>query len=90
MIFSNSFDNPINVLIAQYFNKTYAVDIRRYQDVFKEDFAFSEYIKEKEIDKVLFVMGPRILLRNKDNKGLKSHQKQAMFLLGEKKKQLPT
>ena len=70
LIISNSFDNPINVLIAQYFNKTYAVDIRHYQDDFKEDFVFSDYIKEKRIDKVLFVMGPRILFRDKDNKGL--------------------
>ena len=42
----------------------------KFQDDFKEEFVFSEYIKEKKIDKVLFVMGPRILFRDKDNKGL--------------------
>ncbi len=70
LIISNSFDNPINVLVAQYFNKTYAVDLRYYKKQLGEEFKFSEYINEKKIDKVLFVMGPRILFENGSNIGL--------------------
>ncbi|MBP5512726.1 hypothetical protein J6X73_00980 [Candidatus Saccharibacteria bacterium] len=70
LIISNSFDNPVNVLVAQYFNKTYAVDLRHYKDHVGEKFVLSEYIKEKKIDKVLFIMGPRILFDEKSNQGL--------------------
>lgn len=70
LIISNSYDNPINVLIAQYFNKTYAVDLRHYNDQLKETFRISEYIKDKKIDKVLIIVGQRMLFNEKSNKGL--------------------
>ena len=70
LIISNSFDNPINVLIAQYFNKTYAIDLRNYNNQLKETFKISKYIEEKKIDKVLFIMGERMLFNEKSNKGL--------------------
>lgn len=70
LVISNSFDNPISVLIAQYFNKTYAVDPRRFNRDFGRDFVLSEYIEENKIDKILFVLSSRFIRDPNSNRGL--------------------
>ena len=70
LIISNSFDNPIAPLIAQYYNKTFAVDLRHYKSNLKEDFEFSKYIKDNKIDKVLFIMSSRFIFDKNSNVGL--------------------
>ena len=72
LIFSNSFDNPINVLIAQHYNNTYAVDLRHYKEQLGEDFDLKKYITENQIDKVLFIINPLFLLNNASTSGLES------------------
>lgn len=54
LIFVDSFSNPINSLIASHFNNTYIVDLRYYADAFDKDFSFSEFLKEYDIDEVLW------------------------------------
>lgn len=56
LIISNSLSNSVNELIASHFNKTYVVDLRHYKNEFNKDFKILKYIKEKEINKVLFIM----------------------------------
>ena len=70
LIISNSFDNAIIELLAQHFNKTYAIDLRNYKRDIGEDFVFSEYIKTNKINKVLFVMSPRFIYNEESNQGL--------------------
>lgn len=70
LIISNSFDNPIVSLIAQHFNKTYAVDPRHYQDSIGKEFVISKYIKDNSIDKVLLIIQPRFIFNTKSNQGL--------------------
>lgn len=72
LIFSNSFDNAIDVLIAQNFNKTYAVDLRHYKDHLGKDFDLESYVSENKIDKVLFVINPLFLLNKASTNGLGS------------------
>ena len=67
----DSFSNPIKELIAQYFNKTYAVDLRHYQKNIGEPFAFEKYINNNKIDKVLFIASSRhFLLEGATTRGL--------------------
>ena len=70
LIISNSFDNPINSWIAQYFNKTYAVDLRHYKNHIGEKFVLSEYIKNNNIDKTLLIIQPRFIYNWNSNQGL--------------------
>ena len=70
LIIADSFDNPINVLIAKSFNKTYSIDLRNYELFFKKPFALSSYLEGKDIDKILFIVSPRFLYDEKSNKGL--------------------
>lgn len=70
LIISNSFGNPIKSLIAQHFNKTYAVDLRGYKNEMGKDFVMKDYIKEHKIDKVLFVMTYSFLFGEEQNQGL--------------------
>lgn len=72
LIISNSYSNAINELIAQYFNKTYVVDLRHYKETFNKDFEVSKYLKEKEIDKVLVLMSPTFIRAEESNRGLES------------------
>lgn len=51
LVLSSSFSNPINPLIASHFNKTFIVDLRHFKG-----FKVEEYIKENNINKVLFIM----------------------------------
>ena len=72
LIISNSYSNAINELIAQYFNKTYVVDLRYYKETFGKNFEASSYLKEKKIDKVLVLMSPTFILAEEPNRGLES------------------
>lgn len=53
LILSNSFSNPLNEVIAQYFNKTFVLDLRNYKKDLGKDFILSTYLKDHKIDKVL-------------------------------------
>ena len=55
LIIGNSYSNSINPLIAMNFNKTFVIDMRH-----KENFILSQYVKDNNIDKVLF-MGDYLL-----------------------------
>lgn len=72
LIISNSFSNAVNELIAEYFNKTYVVDLRFYEKHIGQKFALSKYIKDNNIDKVLFIMDSGFLSDESLNKGLES------------------
>ena len=50
LILGESFDNAILKLLAPGFHKLYSVDLRA-----NEDFVFSDYLREHEIDTVLFI-----------------------------------
>ena len=52
LIFGESYDNAINLLLASHFNITYNVDLRNYKE---DKFEFSKFIKENKVDKVLLV-----------------------------------
>lgn len=55
LIVGSSYDNAIVELIASHFGRTYSVDFRHYENDMGEAFHFDEYVREKEIDKVLLV-----------------------------------
>lgn len=55
LIFSNSYSNPINELIASSYNKTYIIDLRAYEKDLNEEFILNEYIKDKNISEILFI-----------------------------------
>jgi len=56
LIIANSLSNAVNELIASHFNKTYVIDLRYYKEEFKKDFKVLDYIKQNNINKVLFIM----------------------------------
>ena len=70
LIISNSYSNAINELVAQYFDKTYVVDLRQYKEVVGEDFVLSDYLKQKKIDKTLILMSPTFIWAAEPNRGL--------------------
>ena len=70
LIVSNSFSNAVNELIAQYFNKTYVVDLRYYKEQRGSDFKYSEYIKNNHIDKTLIMADLFFLVMTTLNQGL--------------------
>lgn len=55
LIIGNSFDNAINELLASHFNHTYNVDLRHYEDDLNESFDIYQFVKQHNIDNVLFV-----------------------------------
>lgn len=55
LIFSNSFSNAINDLIASSYNKTHVIDLRAYKMDLGKDFDIKDYVKENKIDKILFL-----------------------------------
>lgn len=55
LIIGNSFDNAINELLASHFNHTYNVDLRHYENDMQETFNIYQFVKERKIDKVLFI-----------------------------------
>lgn len=66
LIVADSFSNPLNELIAQYFNKTYIIDLRYYKNEVKKDFALSEYLRDNKIDKTLLIISSEFFII-KDN-----------------------
>lgn len=70
LIISNSYSNPINVLIASHFNKTFVVDLRHYEQFMGKDFSYSDYIYKNKIDKVLVIMSPTFVTERNNNRGL--------------------
>jgi hypothetical protein len=62
LMFVTSFSNPINELIASHFNKTYIIDFRPGQRIYKGQNDFTKFIKDNNkfikdnnIDKVLII-----------------------------------
>lgn len=70
LILSNSYSNAINELIAQYFNKTYVVDLRHYERQLKTEFRYSDYVKKNGVEKTLIIADMGFLLDRELNKGL--------------------
>lgn len=70
LIISNSYSNAINEVVAQYFDKTYVIDLRHYREEFGKDFVLSEYVKEKNIDKTLLLISPTFIWSRESNRGL--------------------
>ena len=58
MIIASSYSNPINVLIASHYNKTYVYDLRYYNN-----FKFNELLKDKKIDKVLIILSNDMMIK---------------------------
>lgn len=65
LILSNSYDNPIDELIASHFNKTYILDFRKYDTT---NFSLIDYMNKNKINKVLVIADYFYL---KDNLSLK-------------------
>lgn len=55
LIIGESYDNAIIKLLATHFNKTYSIDLRSYEAAVRKKFSFDEYIKEKNIDRVILI-----------------------------------
>ncbi|MCQ2552838.1 MAG: DHHW family protein [Clostridia bacterium] len=55
LVLGDSFDNPLLKLLANHFTTLYSVDNRNYESLVGKTFNLEEYLKDKEIDKVLFV-----------------------------------
>ena len=70
LIISNSYSNAIDELIAQYYNKTYVIDLRCYKEIFGKDFEISKYLADKEIDDTLILMSPTFIWATEPNRGL--------------------
>lgn len=66
LIFSNSYSNAINKLLASNYNETYVVDMRNYEAQIGEKFSFDNFVKEHHIDKVL-IIGNNNYFRDKNN-----------------------
>jgi hypothetical protein len=50
-----SFDNPLVMLLASHFDKTYSIDFRySYQDI-KKEFSIGGFVRKHEIDRVVIV-----------------------------------
>ena len=55
LLIGESFDNAILKLLASHFDKTFSVDLRNYEYYMGREFDFNQYLKDNEIDKVLFI-----------------------------------
>lgn len=55
LVLGDSYDNAVLKLLASHFHKTYSIDVRNYEHAMGRPFAFGEYVKENNIDQVLFV-----------------------------------
>lgn len=55
LLLGDSFDNAILKLLAGHFENLCAVDLRAYEEDMGAPFSFSEYVREHEIDTVLFI-----------------------------------
>jgi len=70
LIISNSFSDAVNELIAQYFNKTYVVDLRYYKKQNGVNFEYSKYIRKNNISKTLVIADLGFLGNKNLNQGL--------------------
>ena len=70
LIISNSYSNAIDELIAQYYNKTYVIDLRCYKETFGKDFEISKYLTSKKIDDTLILISPTFIWATEPNRGL--------------------
>ena len=66
LIFSNSYSNAINKLIASNYNQTYVIDVRFYEAEVGEKFDFERFVNDNNIDKILFITNDYYYL-NPDN-----------------------
>lgn len=55
LFIGESYDNAILRLMASHFNKTYAVDLRHYENENGRKFSFKEYVENNEIDRVVLI-----------------------------------
>ena len=55
LLIGESYDNAILELIGSHYNKTYSIDLRHYEREFDKKFNYNEYVKEHDIDKVVFI-----------------------------------
>ncbi|MBR6825095.1 MAG: hypothetical protein IKM59_00970 [Oscillospiraceae bacterium] len=55
LILGESYDNAILKLLSTHFQKTCSVDLRYYEHYMGKPFDFSSYVREHEIDRVLFI-----------------------------------
>ena len=55
LVFSNSFDNAILLLLSNHFNNIYSVDLRHYEEDLKKSFHIEQYIQKNQIDTILVV-----------------------------------
>ena len=55
IVFSNSFSNAVDMLIASHFQNTYFVDLRHYYEVYERLFSLSNAIRDWKITKVLML-----------------------------------
>ena len=54
LVFVDSMSNCIEEYIASHFDKTFAVDLRYYEEQTGQKFNFKQYVEENEITDVLF------------------------------------
>lgn len=66
LIFSNSYSNAINKLIACHYQETFVVDTRHYEAENGEKFSFDKFVQEHHIDKVL-IIGNNYYYKNEEN-----------------------
>lgn len=55
ILFSNSFSNAVNMLIASHFNHTYVIDMRHYKDDMGSKLNLTRSIREWDIQKVMLM-----------------------------------
>lgn len=55
LVIGESFDNAVLKLLASHFNNTYSIDLRYYEHFAGKPFAFSAYLAEHGISKVLLI-----------------------------------
>lgn len=73
LIIADSFSNPLNELIAQYFDKTYVIDLRYYKNEMGKDFVLSKYLIDNKIDKTLLIISSEFfIIKDNTTKGLEN------------------
>lgn len=55
LIIGESYDNAVLKLLATHFNKTCSIDLRYYEHYMGQPFDFHTYVRDHEIDRVLFI-----------------------------------
>lgn len=55
LILGESYDNAVIKLLATHFGRTYAVDLRYYENYMGKPFVLADYLRENDISKVLLI-----------------------------------